>query len=73
MHHALRSFASAFATALCVASLGGCTVITVVDTAASAAASAAGLAVDAAVGTVRLGGKAVGAAADAVHPDTPAK
>lgn len=39
----------------------GCTVIAVVDTAASAVVGAGGLVVDAAVGTARLGGKAVGA------------
>jgi hypothetical protein len=48
--------------------LSGCTVIAVADTAASIAVGSAGLAVDAAVGTVRLTGKAVGAAADAVLP-----
>jgi len=46
-----------FATAL----LGGCTVIAVAGTAASVAVSGVGLAADAAVGTVRLTGKAVGA------------
>ncbi len=48
--------------------LGGCAVVTVVGTAASVAASGVGLAADAAIGTVRLTGKAVGAAADAVLP-----
>ena len=52
----------------CAAVLGGCTVITVAGTAASVAVGAGGLAVDAAVGTVKLTGKAVGAAADAVLP-----
>ena len=46
--------------------LGGCAVIAVADVAASAVVGVAGLAVDAAVGTVRLGGKVVGAGADAV-------
>ena len=41
--------------------LGGCTVITVASTAVGVAASGVGLAADAAVGTVRLTGKAVGA------------
>ena len=50
-------------------SLSGCAVIAVVDTAASLAVGAVGLAADAAVGTVRIAGKAVGAAADAVLPD----
>lgn len=46
--------------------LGGCAVIAVADVAASAVVGVAGLAVDAAVGTVRIGGKIVGAGADAV-------
>jgi hypothetical protein len=50
-------------------SLSGCAVIAVVDTAASLAMGAVGLAADAAVGTARIAGKAVGAAADAVLPD----
>ena len=41
--------------------LGGCTVITVASTAVGVAATGVGLAADAAVGTVRLTGKAVGA------------
>lgn len=48
--------------------LGGCAVITVVDTAASVAVGTMGLAADAAIGTARIAGKAVGAAADAVIP-----
>jgi hypothetical protein len=50
------------------AAVSGCTVITVAGAAASVAATGASLAVDAAVGTVRLTGKAVGLAADAVLP-----
>jgi hypothetical protein len=46
--------------------LGGCAVIAVADVAASAVVGVAGLAMDAAVGTVRIGGKIVGAGADAV-------
>lgn len=46
--------------------LGGCAVVAVADVAASAVVGVAGLAVDAAVGTVRIGGKIVGAGADAV-------
>jgi hypothetical protein len=41
--------------------LGGCTVITVAGAAVGVAATGVGLAADAAVGTVRLTGKAVGA------------
>ena len=48
--------------------LGGCTVITVAGAAVGVAATAGSLAVDAAVGTVKLTGKAVGAAAGAVLP-----
>lgn len=54
------------ALVLSVPLLGGCAVIAVADVAASAVVGVAGLAVDAAVGTVRIGGKIVGAGADAV-------
>lgn len=54
--------------AILAAALGGCAVVTVAGTAASVAVTAGSLAVDAAVGTVKLTGKAVGAAADAVLP-----
>jgi len=50
--------------------LGGCAVVSVASTAVSVGAGAAGLAADAAIGTVRITGKAVGAAADAVLPDS---
>ncbi len=66
-----RLAAFAFLLAACVAPLGGCAVIAVVDTAAGLAVSGAGLAADAAIGTVRLTGKAIGAAADLVIPDSP--
>lgn len=46
--------------------LSGCAVVAVVDVAASAVVGVAGLAVDAAVGTARVGGKLIGAGADAV-------
>ena len=52
-----------------VAMLGGCAVVTVAGTAVSVGASAVGLAADAAIGTARITGRAVGAAADAVIPD----
>ncbi|MDB5859629.1 MAG: hypothetical protein JWQ76_3318 [Ramlibacter sp.] len=48
--------------------LGGCTVIAVAGAAASVAVTGASLAVDAAVGTVKITGKAVGMAVDAVLP-----
>jgi hypothetical protein len=47
--------------AFTAAALGGCTVITVAGAAASLAVTAGSLAVDAAVGTVKLTGAAVGA------------
>ena len=53
-----------------VVMLGGCAVVTVAGTAVSVGASAVGLAADAAIGTARITGKAVGAAADAVIPDS---
>ncbi|CAN7587681.1 hypothetical protein LJR290_004304 [Variovorax sp. LjRoot290] len=50
--------------------LGGCAVVTVASTVVSVGAGAVGLAADAAIGTARITGKAVGAAADAVLPDS---
>ena len=64
MQYVLRAAVAGLAAAL----LSGCTVIAVADTAAGLAISGAGLAVDAAVGTVKLTGKAVGAVAGAVLP-----
>jgi hypothetical protein len=49
--------------------LGGCAVIAVADVAASAVVGVGGLVVDAAVGTARIGGKIIGAGADAVLDD----
>ncbi len=46
--------------------LGGCAVVAVVDTAATVAVKTVGVAADAAVGTVKVVGKGVGKAADAV-------
>lgn len=46
--------------------LGGCAVVAVTSTAVSITASAVGLAADAAVGTVKIVGKGVGAAAGSV-------
>ena len=57
------------AGALTMASLlGGCAVISVGSTAVGLAATGAGLVVDAAVGTVKVTGKVVGAAVDAATP-----
>jgi len=50
--------------------LSGCAVVSVASTAVSVGAGAVGLAADAAIGTARITGKAVGAAADAVIPDS---
>jgi hypothetical protein len=49
--------------------LSGCAVVAVVDTAVSITAGAVGLAADAAIGTVKIVGKGVGKAADAVMGD----
>jgi hypothetical protein len=54
---------------LSVLALQGCTVLAIADTAGSLAVKGVGLAADAAVGTVKVTGKAVGAAADLVIPD----
>ena len=54
--------------AVCLVPLGGCAVVSAVDTAAGLAVSGVGLAADAAIGTARITGRAVGAAADAVIP-----
>jgi hypothetical protein len=48
--------------------LSGCAVVTVAGAVVGVAATGAGLAVDAAAGAVRITGRAVGAAADAVLP-----
>lgn len=50
--------------------LSGCAVVSVASTAVSVGAGAVGLAADAAIGTARITGKAVGATADAVIPDS---
>jgi hypothetical protein len=54
--------------ALSAAALSGCTVITVAGTAAGLAVTAGSLAVDAAVGTVKVTGAVAGAAVGAVLP-----
>jgi hypothetical protein len=54
--------------AAAVVLLPGCAVVAVADTAATIAVKGVGLVADAAIGTVRLTGRAVGAAADAVLP-----
>ena len=69
LHHPCRPAAIACLLAACVVPLGGCAVVAAVDTAAGLAVSGVGLAADAAIGTARIAGKVVGAAADAVIPD----
>ena len=64
----LRRLFAALALPAATLALAGCAVISVAGTAASVAATGAGLAVDAAVGTVRITGKVVGVAADAMLP-----
>ena len=54
----MQRFLQALAVALCCA-LSGCAVVTVASTAVGVAATGAGLAVDAAVGTVKLVGSGV--------------
>ena len=56
----------------CALALPGCTVLAVADLAASAVVGTAGLVVDAAVGTVKIGGKAIGKTADVVFGRDPA-
>jgi len=60
----------ALAVLLCGSALliQGCVVVAVVDTAASLAVGAVGLVGDAAIGTVKVAGKVVGATADAILP-----
>ncbi len=48
--------------------LQGCAVVAVVDTVGTVAVKTVGLAADAAIGVVKITGRAVGAAADAVIP-----
>ena len=61
-----------FILATLLAALGGlqgCTVLAIADTVGSVAVKGVGLAADAAIGTVKMTGKAVGVAADVVVPD----
>jgi hypothetical protein len=64
IHRAAKLCVVAIATTL----LGGCAVVMVAGAAASVAVTGVGLAADAAVGAVRLTGKAVGATVDVVLP-----
>ena len=48
--------------------LQGCTVLAIADVVGTVAVKSVGLAADAAIGVVKISGKAIGAAADAVTP-----
>jgi len=61
-------FHAVAAAALCSLLLGGCAVVTVAGAVVGVGATVVGVAADVAVGTVKLTGKAVGAAVDAVTP-----
>ena len=65
----LRLFACCTWLVCALAALQGCAVIAVADVVGTVAVKTVGLATDAAIGVVKLSGKAVGAAADAVIPD----
>ena len=52
-----------------LAALQGCAVVAIADVVGTVAVKTVGLAADAAIGVLKLSGKAVGAAADAVIPD----
>jgi hypothetical protein len=65
-----RAFPIAALILACCLPLSGCAVVSVAGTVVSVGAGAVGLAADAAIGTARITGKAVGAAADAVLPDS---
>jgi hypothetical protein len=64
----MRPLLLTFLLSLSTLLLSGCVVIAVVDTAASLAVGAVGLVGDAAIGTVKVAGKVVGATADAILP-----
>ena len=70
---ALASGANVICACALAATLTGCAVVTVAGAVVGVAATSAGLAVDGAVGAVKITGKAVGAAADAVLPGSEAK
>lgn len=53
-----------------ILTLQACAVVSVASTVASVAVGTVGLAADAAIGTVRIAGKVVGAGVDAVLPDS---
>jgi hypothetical protein len=54
---------------VCSLMLSGCAVVAIADAAVSVTAGVVGLAADATIGTVKIVGKGVGAAADAAFGD----
>ena len=64
----LVRIASIAVTVLCSLALQACAVVAVVDTVGTVAVKTVGLAVDGAIGVVKIAGRAAGAAADAVIP-----
>ena len=68
MHPRIRPLLLALLLSVSTLTLSGCVVVAVVDTAASLEVGAVGLVGDAAIGTVKVAGKVVGATADAVLP-----
>ena len=70
MKHTTSNFRGGILTAaiLFTTALQGCAVVAVVDTVGTVAVKTVGLAADAAIGVVKITGRAVGAAADAVIP-----
>lgn len=69
--HDRRRRAGGILLIACALALPGCTVLAVADLAASAVVGTAGLVVDAAVGTVKIGGKVIGKTADVVFGSDP--
>ena len=65
----LRLLARCSLVVCTLTALQACAVIAVADVVGTVAVKTVGLAADAAIGVVKLSGKAVGAAADAVVPD----
>lgn len=61
-----RSSLHCLACLLASLTMSGCTVLAVADMTASAVVGVGGLAVDAAVGTAKIGGKIIGKTADVV-------
>ena len=59
----------ALTSAILITNLSACTVLAVADTVGSVAVGTVGLVADAAIGTVKVAGKVVGKAADAVTGD----